>query len=289
LTLLLRHGDARNVCVAFPQLFTLAYLDPPFFTQRTHEMPDGEPAFEDRFEGLGHFVDYVTSLVVGAWRLVVPGGSLVVHVDPKTSHYIKVGLDGLCGRENFASEIIWRYRRWPTRTLNFQRVHDVLLRYVKPNGDTSWNQLFEPLSPKTVETWGRLRQRAVWLPGEGKAEKLRRRTSSSVTEEESPGAPLGDVWEFGIIGPSSAERTGYPTQKPEALLERLVLALTKPGDWVLDPTCGSGTTLAVCATNGRNAVGVDASEVAIRVAEKRLAGFLNLAPADLRPAGLGAP
>jgi 2-polyprenyl-3-methyl-5-hydroxy-6-metoxy-1,4-benzoquinol methylase len=203
---------------------------------------------------------------------------------------MKVALDGVCGRECFASEIIWRYRRWPSKTRNFQRVHDVLLRYVKPGDEPTWTQLYEPLSPKTIETWGMAKQRAVWLPGENKAEKATsRRKSSSAMEEQSPGVPMGDVWEIGIIAPSSNERTGYPTQKPEALLERLVVSLTNPGDWVLDPTCGSGTTLAVCAVHGRHAVGIDSSAVAIRTAEKRLASFLNLAPTDLWPAALEAP
>jgi len=276
-TVTIHHGDSRAILPALDRRFTLAYLDPPFFTQRAHEMPDGAVAFDDRWDSLDQFVGYVASLALNGWRLLLPGGSLVVHVDPKTSHYVKVALDSACCRENFASEIIWRYRRWPTKTANFQRVHDVLLRYVRPEAEPTWNQLYEPLSPKTVDQWGQKKQRAVMGDGsEHPAERLK----SSTADEESPGAPLGDVWDIGIIGPNSKERTDYPTQKPEALLERLVLALTKPGDWALDPTCGSGTMLAVCATNGRHAVGVDASEVAIRIAEQRLAGFLKLVPTD---------
>jgi site-specific DNA-methyltransferase (adenine-specific) len=103
---------------------------------------------------------------------------------------------------------------------------------------------------------------------DGTAGKARRVRSSS-TNEPSPGAPLGDVWEIGIIGPGSKERTGYPTQKPEALLERLILATTNPGDFVLDPFCGSGTTLAVCQRLGRSVVGIDSSDVAIRIARGR--------------------
>jgi site-specific DNA-methyltransferase (adenine-specific) len=104
----------------------------------------------------------------------------------------------------------------------------------------------------------------------GKAQRVR----SSTVEELSKGAPLSDVWEIGIVGPASDERTGYPTQKPEALLERLILSCTNEGDWVLDPTAGSGTSLAVAHRLGRNAVGIDASAVAVRVAGERLAPML---------------
>lgn len=90
--------------------------------------------------------------------------------------------------------------------------------------------------------------------------------------EESLGAPLGDVWtDIGVIAPRARERTGYPTQKPEALLERIVTLRSLPGDLVIDPTCGSGTTAAVADRLGRRAVGIDRSEVAIRVARGRLA------------------
>jgi site-specific DNA-methyltransferase (adenine-specific) len=96
---------------------------------------------------------------------------------------------------------------------------------------------------------------------------------SHTTDEPTPGAPLGDVWEIGIVAPVARERTGYPTQKPQALLERLVLALTNPGDLVLDPYAGSGTTLVVAALNGRQALGIDESDEAWQVAEERLAAI----------------
>jgi site-specific DNA-methyltransferase (adenine-specific) len=96
------------------------------------------------------------------------------------------------------------------------------------------------------------------------------RTHSSRTADESPGAPLGDVWEIGIIGPVSRERTGYPTQKPEALLERLLQACTAPGDLVLDPYAGSGTALVVAARLGRRVFAIDQSPEALDVIRQRL-------------------
>jgi site-specific DNA-methyltransferase (adenine-specific) len=143
-------------------------------------------------------------------------------------------------------------------------VHDVLLRYVRdPEATPRFRQLYEPLAPSTLATWGDRKQRAV-VGADGRRER------SSSTEEPTPGAPLGDVWEIGIVAPVSKERTGYPTQKPETLLERLILSCTQEGDLVLDPYAGSGTTLAVCARHGRRSVGVDDNREAIATARRRL-------------------
>jgi site-specific DNA-methyltransferase (adenine-specific) len=196
--------------------------------------------------------------------LLAPHGSVVVHVDPKTSHYVKVLGDEVFGDDAFASEIVWRYRRWPSKTPNFQRVHDVLLRWRKdPREKPRFNTPYEPLAASTVATWGTNKQRAVFEEGG-------RRARSSVTDEPTRGVPMGDVWEIGVIAPVSRERTGYPSQKPEALLERIVSALSNEGDVVLDPYAGSGTTLAVAARLGRVFVGIDASEVALETATRRL-------------------
>jgi site-specific DNA-methyltransferase (adenine-specific) len=177
---------------------------------------------------------------------------------------VKVLADEIFGDDAFASEIVWRYRRWPSKTPNFQRVHDVLLRYRKdPSAAPRWNPLYEPLAASTLATWGTRKQRAVFEEGG-------RRARSSSTAEQSAGVPMGDVWEIGVLAPIARERTGYPTQKPEALLARLVHALSNPGDLVLDPYAGSGTTLAVAAKAGRRFLGVDQSDVAIETTLARL-------------------
>jgi len=258
-------------------VFTLVYLDPPFLTGRRHEHVDRKrdpetgnvvrllrPAFDDRWDGLHDYLRELGDRIALARELLAPNGCLVVHVDPKTSHYSKVLCDEIFGPESFASEIIWRYRRWPSKARNFQRVHDVLLRYVRdPEATPRFRQLYEPLAASTLQTWGDRKQRAV-VGSDG------RRVRSSSTAEATPGTPMGDVWEIGIVAPVARERTGYPTQKPEALLERLIEACTDPDDLVLDPYSGSGTTVAVAARLGRRAVGIDASDEAIRVARKRL-------------------
>jgi site-specific DNA-methyltransferase (adenine-specific) len=249
--------------------FTLAYLDPPFFTNREHLAwlrKVGEPrgarrtrvaAFDDRWPDLASWLEALGDRLSATRDLVAPHGSVVVHVDPKTSHYVKVLGDGIFGADAFASEIVWRYRRWPSKTPNFQRVHDVLLRWRRePSAVPRWNQPYEPLAPSTLATWGTRKQRAVF-GSDG------RRTRSSSTPEPTSGAPMGDVWDIGVIAPVARERTGYPSQKPEALLSRLIAALSDAGDRVLDPYAGSGTTLAVAHAMGRRFVGIDQSPVAI--------------------------
>jgi DNA modification methylase len=290
-------GDNLGVLRALekePTRFALAYLDPPFLTGREHALVErkrgksGEivrtlkPAFDDRWESLDEYLAAMRPRIAAARDLLLPDGCLVLHVDPKTSHYLKVACDQIFGRECFASEIIWRYRRWPAKTPNFQRVHDVLLRYVKDaRVAPRFQQLYEPLAPSTLATWGTKKQRAV-TDGTG------RRTRSSVTTEATPGAPMGDVWEIGIVAPVAKERTGYPTQKPEALMSRVIESCSRPGDWVLDVYAGSGTTATVARRLGRAAVSIDQSARALEVARRRLkaAGFPAL-ELELPEAGPG--
>jgi DNA modification methylase len=277
------HGDNLAAMRALSDLgagqVTLAYLDPPFFTGKAHVrvtrkregrgkiLRSTSPAFDDRWESLPCYLQALRDRIAAARELLADNGSLVVHVDPKTSHYAKIICDEVFGPRCFASEIIWRYRRWPSKTKNFQRVHDVLLRFVKnPNVEPRFCQAYEPLAASTLATWGTRRQRAV-VGASGT------RTHSSSTADESPGTPLGDVWEIGIIGPVARERTGYPTQKPEALLERLIATCSGPGDLVLDPYAGSGTSLAVATRLGRRALGVDSSPEALDVIRQRLAAL----------------
>jgi DNA modification methylase len=284
------HGDnlvaLRALATTHAGAVTLGYLDPPFFTGRVFDHIERgtrikRAAFDDRWADRAAYLEALAPRLQEMRALLAPHGSIVIHVDPKTSHYVKVLCDEIFGEDAFASEIVWRYRRWPAKTANFQRVHDVLLRYRKdPNAPPRWNQLYEPLASSTLATWGTTKQRAVFAKG---ANGNVRRARSSSTTEPTAGAPMGDVWEIGVIAPVARERTGYPSQKPEALLERLIMALSVPGDLVLDPYAGSGTTLAVAARTGRRFVGIDASDLAIETIRRRLSGLACLAGADPAP------
>ncbi len=285
-------GCLRGMAAAEAGTVTLAYLDPPFFTNREHTawLRKGTargsartkvPAFDDRWPDLAAWLEALGARLIAIRDLLSSHGSVVVHVDPKTSHYVRVLGDEIFGGEAFASEIVWRYRRWPSKTPNFQRVLDVLLRWRgDPRAVARWNQPYEPLAASTVATWGTNKQRAVFA-------KDGRRARSSSTSEPTAGVPMGDVWDIGVLAPISRERTGYPSQKPEALLERLISALSAPGELVLDPYAGSGTTLAVATRMGRAFLGIDSSDVAIRTMRERFAAKAGLP--DLRPDEKSAP
>ncbi|MBI6545255.1 MAG: site-specific DNA-methyltransferase, partial [Cyanobacteria bacterium NC_groundwater_1444_Ag_S-0.65um_54_12] len=234
----------------------LLYLDPPFATGND---------FGDYRDDWKISDAYLQMLYERFWafrELLADAGVFFTHLDWRATPYAKLMLDELFGPDHFRNEIIWSYRRWPARSRRFQRQHDNLLFYVKDCERYNWNQLYEPLSPGTLRTHGLARQQAVFA---GK-----RRVNSIDTSENSLGAPLGDVWQLSVLNARAKERTGYATQKPEALLERIILATTNPGDLIADLCCGSGTTLAVAERLGRRWIGCDRSSRAISVSRTRL-------------------
>ncbi len=210
--------------------------------------------------------------------LLSPRGTIFLHCDWHVSHYLRCLLDEVFGADAFKNEIVWRYRRWPAKTKAFQRMHDVLFWYGKtPNDSHAWTPLYESLAPSTLQTWGTKRQVADFSSG---------RRKPSQTTEETPGAPMSDVWDIGIIAPIALERVGYPTQKPEALLRRVIESASRPGDLVADFFAGSGTTLAVAEKLGRRWIGCDMGSVAVHTAKKRLLALAGCSAFEvLEPAG----
>jgi site-specific DNA-methyltransferase (adenine-specific) len=289
----------------------LVYLDPPFQSGKTYHLLAGVApraplveAFDDTWawgdaaeraigslagsdapigralSGLFAFLgpcDLMAYLAMMAPRLVEirrvlrPTGSVFLHCDPTASHYLKVLMDAAFGPDCYRNEIVWRYRRWPARARRFQRMHDVLLFYTRsPGTDHTFHTLYgyEELAASTKKTFGTRKQRADFSSGHRKP---------GLAEEETAGPPLSDVWEIGVIAAKGRERLGYPTQKPEALLERVILSASNEGDVVLDPFCGSGTTLSVARRLGRRFVGIDRSPIAQRVIEERMTRAFGMA------------
>ena len=297
----------------------LAYADPPFRTGDVFRARSGAVAYSDRWawtrdedalleqtvartdradqrttrvllaliEAYGRGPDsaylvHLAARVTELRRVLAPAGVLVLHLDDTIGHLARVLLDASFGRDAFVNEVIWRYRRWPTPSKRLQRMHDTLLVYARTPGAHAFNALhgYEPIADSTLRARGNAKQRAVMVAG--------KRTRSETTDEPIAGPPLADVWDIPVIAPCAHERTGYPTQKPEALLERVVLAFSNEGDVVLDPYCGSGTTLAVAEKFGRSWVGIDASDVAITTSVRRLGvavGEVRTARPYDRPAG----
>lgn len=296
----IHHGDNLQVARTLPDAaFTLVYLDPPFNTGRSrhravesavraHDAAGGDPAldgepgpatpdvmssargevkrgfrgtsyqrlrgdlraYDDRFDDYWGFLE---PRLAEAWRLLADDGTLYLHLDYREAHYAKVLLDAVFGRDRFLNELIWAYdygaksrRRWPTK-------HDTILVYVK-DPDRYW------FDSEQVD------REPYMAPG-------------LVTPEKAARGKLPtDVWWHTIVPTSGREKTGYPTQKPEGILRRIVQASSRPGDAVLDLFAGSGTTGAVAASLGRSAVLVDSNPEAIEVMRARIPHAEVVAP-----------
>ncbi len=194
-------------------------------------------------------------------RVLKPSGSLYLHCDPTASHYLKLVLDAVFGQRNFRNEIIWCYRKWSVTQGQFVRNHDVILFYSREFGTHVFNTQFVAPSAGTQKRWKGQKQQAVIEGG------VRRATSDASAVAESA---MPDWWEISILNPNSKERLGYPTQKPRALLERIVAASSNPGDVVLDPFCGCGTAVDAAQKLGRQWIGIDVTHIAIGMIENRM-------------------
>ena len=232
------------------------------YTRQTIELLRGLKAVLAEGGLLAYLVS-ITQRVNEVQRVLKPTGSFYLHCDPTASHYLKLVLDGVfCSRGgDFKNEVIWCYRKWSIAQNQFVRNHDVILFYGK-SVKNNFNNQFTPLSEGTLKRWKGKKQQATFDP-QG------RRTATNL-EQESQGSPMPDWWEISIINPQAKERLGYPTQKPEALLERIIQASSNEGDTILDAYCGCGTTVAVAQRLRRHWIGIDITYQSIAVILKRL-------------------
>lgn len=248
----------------------LIYIDPPFDVGADFSMDieiGGETfhkeanlleqiAYRDTWgRGADSFISMIYERLILMRGLMADDGSIYVHCDWRVSSYIRMALDEVFGRDCFKNEIIWHYRRWPAKSPMFQRSHDTIFWYGK-NEKTVWNQQFQELSEATLKRFGGM--------------KVKGETTKEVSGEMSAGAPMRDVWEVNHVLGANPENAGYPTQKPEALIERIVFANTNPGDLVADFFCGSGTTAAVAEKLGRKWITSDLGKFGIHTTRKRL-------------------
>ena len=260
-------GDNLAVLATFPDAsFRLIYIDPPFNTGRlqtrktmkTVRSPTGTRigfkghtydtikgvafGYDDAF---GDYWEFLEPRLYQAWRLLADDGTLYLHLDYREVHYAKVLLDAMFGRESFLNEIIWAYDYGARSTKKWPAKHDNILVYVK--------------NPELYYFNGEEVDREPYMaPG-------------LVTPEKAARGKLPtDVWWHTIVSPMGKEKTGYPTQKPEGILRRIIQASSEPGDWVLDFFAGSGTTGAVSQKLLRRFVLVDQNPEAIAVIARRL-------------------
>ena len=303
LDILRKHIESESV--------DLIYLDPPFNSKADYNIlykePTGESskaqitAFEDSwhwtedaertfqeivhtapakvvdmmrafrgFVGLNDMMAYLTMMcirLIELRRVLKETGSIYLHCDPTASHYLKIMMDTVFGKKNFNNEIIWYYRRWSAATNRFQRIHDVILFFSK-GASRKFNMLYEEYTIGTLKRWKGIKRRTTVL------------SDGTLSQEEDKegvkGANMGDVWQISIINSQAKERLGYPTQKPEALLERIIIASSDPGDVVLDPFCGCGTSIAVSQKLRRTWIGIDITHLSINLIKIRLSDMFKL-------------
>ncbi len=254
------------------------YLDPPFGTGRDFSDSKAQRAYEDKVQD-AEFIEFLRRRLIIVHELLADNGVLAVHLDSRKSHYIKVVLDEVFGPSHFLNEVIWSYRRWPTPTPAFQKMHDTILIYRK-GSYSIFHQEYEAASDSYLKRFKGASQR---LDAETGTRKIK-------TEEQTKGLRMRDVWEMSVVAPNSPERrasSGYPTQKPRALIQRFISTMTNPGDLVLDAFGGSGTT-AVAAQNAeggsRRWVLIDSGKLAIYATQRRLLRIANeIAGAEPEP------
>jgi site-specific DNA-methyltransferase (adenine-specific) len=287
---LLFHADALLVPRAVPKdtAFDLVYLDPPFnaggtFSARTRKgesrgrrgSSSGPDAYDDRWGGRAAFLRMLEPRLSAVRDKMSGHGTLWLHLDHRAVHYAKVLCDELFGPGAFRGEIIWVPGNGARRKNGPPMTHQTLLVYTKdarPKGAFTWNgddpMLREPYADTSLAM--HFRSRAA----DGRLYRERRIDGKSYRYFADEGRRLGSVWTDAPAmvanTPLRREGTGYPTQKPERLLERIVRASSRPGDVVADLMCGSGTTLVVAARLGRSFVGADASALAVRTTKRRL-------------------
>ena len=263
-------GDNLHVMRQLPsESVDLVYIDPPFFSNRVYNVIWGDEqekrSFDDIWEGgLDGYLIWLNARLYEMKRLLKPTGSIYVHCDWHASHYIKVEMDKIFGYDYFQNEIIWGYApsgRAPKYGLH--RKHDIILYFNKGN-EPNFNHPYTEMNPQTLATYNKIDEKGRYYkqsPG-----------GISYLDEQS-GRPLPSWWtdipSFGSAT-ASPERVGYPTQKPEKLLERIISASSNEGDVVLDAFVGGGTTPVVAQRLGRRWIAIDQSRVAVSVTAERL-------------------
>lgn len=271
------HGDCLFVLQhdIGAETVDLIYLDPPFFTGKiqkgTKKWQPGamEVSFEDskkfwkekgiselapewmkhigtRHPGFASYLHYMMERLQACHRVLAKTGSIYLHCDYRASHYLKMVMDEIFGDNNFRNEIIWSYDYGGRSKHLWPRKHDILLFYTK-SGAWTFNYAALPR-----------------LPYKGKIHEYR----GDVMAKTQGKIPT-DVWDIPVINTMSKERVGYPTQKPEALLERIIKASSNEGDLVLDPFCGCGTAIVVAHKFNRRWIGIDINKTAYEITKGR--------------------
>ena len=276
----------------------LIYLDPPFNSNANYAAPIGSEAAGAEFKDTWSLSDvdvewinlieakqpalyrvliaamndsdksylaYMAIRLLEMRRVLKPTGSIYLHCDPTMSHYLKLVMDAVFGRRNFRNEVVWIYRKWTNSATMFQRNHDCLLFYRRGDKHT-FNIQHVDVSEGTMKRWKGHKQQAVFEDGV-------RKGSTTAGDGRSR---MPDWWEIPILNPNAKERTGFRTQKPVALVQRIIQSSTNPGDMVLDPFCGCATTLLAAEGVQRLWAGIDVSPKGAELAVSQIEKYQGL-------------
>ncbi len=268
------------------------------------ELSDRHPSLYEVIHAVGivngdkdkAYLIYMAMRLLELHRILKDTGSIYFHCDQTMSHSIKLVMDAVFGKKNFINEIVWCYKKWSNSARFFQRNHDTIFVFSKSNSYMFYKQYGE-----LTESMKQIRDRG-YNAGSSKGKKILRiydknnpKAAKKIKEKNydsiyyidspAPGLPLPDYWNIGFMGGGRKEKTGYPTQKPLALLERIIKASCPPGGIVLDPFCGCATACIAAEKLGRKWIGIDLSPKAGELVKKRakteLEGQLKLFPMEI--------
>ena len=248
----------------------LAYLDPPFFTQKSHRLVTRDRkrsfSFDDIWSSDKKYAEFLIQRLTEIHRVLARNGSIFFHCDQNANYLVRTLLNEIFGAEKFRSEIIWHYRRWSNSQRRLLPAHQTIYYFTKSE-EYTFNVEWQEYSPSTnIDQILQQRTRDI----SGKSVYKRDEFGNIEPNGDKKGVPLSDVWDIPYLNPKAKERIGYPTQKPLLLLERIISLSTNEGDTVIDPFCGSGTTLVAANLLGRNAIGIDVSKDAVKLSRQRI-------------------
>ena len=291
-------GDNLDVMRAMNSgTIDLIYLDPPFNSKRLYQSLSGTSfkdfwTFDDLREvefgllahqnqkaydvaraagqvhgkGMQAYLTMMATRLIECRRLLKETGSIYLHCDPSANAYLRLLMDAIFGKDNFRNEIVWHYNRWTIKSKkSFPKLHDTILFYAKSK-KTKINPILVPnLTPNPS-------QYVSAKDEDGKTVVKKDASGKPIKRTPSSHLVVGSTWDIPIISPNSKERVGQKTQKPQALLERIIKASSNSGDIVLDPFCGCATTLVQSDIMSRHWVGIDIDRMAIKKINQRMTG-----------------
>ncbi len=253
------NADCLDVLARLPNdCIDLIYVDPPFATQTKRNTQNGKHSYKDYWPGgIDEFMKFLKIRLEQMHRVLKETGTIYVHIDYRTVHYVRIELDRIFGPNNFLNEIIWSYRTGGISKRWFSRKHQNILSYAKKIGQHKFN----------VIRCGTFRTDGLNIDSKG---RLYKSTKKGRLYFNSAGPVLTDVWDIPFLSTVGSERTGYPDQKPLALLDRIIRASSDKGDIVADFFAGSGTTGAAASILARRWIMTDNNPKAIELIKKRM-------------------